>query len=75
MPSESSILESFKLHLSVSVHPQYRTHVQKSVITITVSHSQIGHHFFSYLFTYEVYIIKVLKIMAQIGKYIYTYLF
>ena len=34
------------------------------------SHSQMEHYFFSYLLTCEVYLIKVLEIMAQILQYI-----
>ena len=37
---------------------------------VTFSHSQMEHYFFSYLITCEVYIIKVLEIMAQILQYI-----
>ena len=35
-----------------------------------ISHSQMEHYFFSYLLTCEVYLIKVLEIMAQILQYI-----
>ena len=35
------------------------------------SHSRIGHYFFSYLLTCEVYFIEVLEIMAQMLQYIY----
>ena len=34
------------------------------------AHSQMEHYFFSYLLTCEVYLIKVLEIMAQILQYI-----
>ena len=34
------------------------------------SHSQMEHYFFSYLLTCEVYLIKVLEIMAQMRQYI-----
>jgi hypothetical protein len=35
------------------------------------THSQIGHYFFSYLLTCEVYLIEILEIMAQMWQYIY----
>ena len=35
----------------------------------TLTHSQMEHYFFSYLLTCEVYLIKVLEIMAQILQY------
>ena len=45
-----------------------------TVITIDIydsdAHSQMEHYFFSYLLTCEVYLIKVLEIMAQILQYI-----
>ena len=34
------------------------------------AHSQMEHYFFSYLLTCEVYLIKVLEIMAQMLQYI-----
>jgi hypothetical protein len=38
-----------------------------------LSHSRIGHYFFSYLLTCEVYSIEVLKIMAQMWQYIFFF--
>ena len=35
-----------------------------------MAHSQMEHYFFSYLLTCELYLIKVLEIMAQILQYI-----
>ena len=37
---------------------------------VVLAHSQMEHYFFSYLLTCEVYLIKVLEIMAQILQYI-----
>ena len=34
-------------------------------------HSQIGHYFFSYLLTCEVYLIEVLELVAQMRQYIF----
>ena len=34
------------------------------------THSQMEHYFFSYLLTFEVYLIKVLEISAQMLQYI-----
>jgi hypothetical protein len=38
-------------------------------ISHAVPHSRIGHYFFSYLLTCEVYLIEVLEIMAQMQQY------
>ena len=35
-----------------------------------LSHSQMGHNFFSYLLTWEVYLIEFLEIMTQRQQYI-----
>ena len=35
-----------------------------------ISHSRIGHYFFSYLLTCEVYLIEVLELMGQMLQYI-----
>ena len=37
---------------------------------LSFAHSRMEHYFFSYLLTCEVYLIKVLEIMAQILQYI-----
>ena len=37
---------------------------------MSISHSQMGHYFFSYLLTWEVYLIEFLVIMAQRQQYI-----
>ena len=34
------------------------------------AHSQMGHYFFSYLLTREVYLIEILEIMAQMWQYV-----
>ena len=36
---------------------------------VLFSHSQMEHYFFSYLLTFEVYLIEVLEIMAQMLQY------
>ena len=35
-----------------------------------ISHSQMEHYFFSYLLTWEVDLIEILKIMAQMRQYV-----
>ena len=36
----------------------------------TSPHSQMGHYFFSYLLTWEVDLIEILEIMAQMWQYV-----
>ena len=35
-----------------------------------LAHSQMGHYFFSYLLTWEVDLIEILEIMAQMWQYV-----
>ena len=36
----------------------------------TLSHSRMGHYFFSYLLTWEVDLIEILEIMPQMWQYV-----
>ena len=57
--------------MSYIEYHQNKTSTNKSALPIPcLSHSQMEHYFFSYLLTFEVYLIKVLEIMAQILQYI-----
>ena len=41
-----------------------------SIIEALVTHSQMEHYFFSYLLTWEVDLIEILEIMAQMWPYV-----
>ena len=38
--------------------------------TVPIAHSRMGHYFFSYLLTWEVDLIEILKIMPQMWQYV-----
>ena len=45
-------------------------HLYTQYASTTQTHSQMEHYFFSYLITWEVDLIEILKIMAQMCQYV-----
>ena len=55
---EGSIFHDCMTCIHITVHKYY------------LSHSQMEHYFFSYLLTWEVDLIEILEIMAQMWQYV-----
>ena len=45
-------------------------HMYSNIFLLTKAHSQMEHYFFSYLLTWEVDLIEIIEIMAQMCQYV-----